>query len=77
VGRFDAGVPEASTSTIEVPADVAARVFREGFNRVSFRSLGVTPLDADGAPAAEANARRRDAVWPVAIYELRIESAVR
>jgi hypothetical protein len=76
VGRFDAGVPGASTSTIGVPADVAARVFRDGFNRVSFRSLGVTPLDP-GAPAAEPNARRRDAVWPVAIYELQIAPAVR
>jgi hypothetical protein len=72
VGRFDAGVPEASTATIEIPAADVARLLRAGFNRVSFRSLGVTPLDpSDGRPPGPVAARPA-AVWPVAIYGLRI-----
>lgn len=72
VGRFDAGVPEATTSVIDMPAEAAARLFRRGFNRVALRSLGVVPVDpADTRPPGPL-ARSRS-VWPVAVYELRID----
>ncbi len=71
VGRFDAGVPDADTAVIDVPAAAAARIFRRGFNQVAFRSLGVTPVDpADTRPPGPLSRAR---VWPVAIYDLSIE----
>lgn len=71
VGRFDAGVPEPSTSVIDVPATVAGRAFRRGFNRIAFRSLGVAPVDpTDTRPPGRLSRLR---VWPVAIYDLRVE----
>jgi hypothetical protein len=74
VGQFAAGVPAPSTSSITVPAEVAARVLRPGFTRVAFRSLGVSRVDpADTRPPGPL-ARRRDAAWPVAFYDLRIET---
>ena len=52
VGQFTAGVPAPSTATITVPADLAARIFRSGFNRIALRSLGVARVDtADDSPA--------------------------
>ncbi len=70
VGQFAAGVPEPSTVTITIPAEVAARLVRSGFNRLSIRSLGVSRIDpADTRPPGPL-ARRRDAAWPVAVYDL-------
>jgi hypothetical protein len=72
VGQFAAGVPEPSSATLTVPAEVAARVLRNGFNRLAIRSLGVSRVDpADTRPPGPL-ARRRDAAWPVAVYELSI-----
>ncbi len=72
LGEFAAGVPAPATSTITVPAELAARVFRHGFNRVAIRSLGVSRVDpADSRPPGPL-ARRRNAAWPVAFYDLRI-----
>jgi len=72
VGQFAAGVPEPSSATLTVPAEVAARVLRTGFNRLAIRSLGVSRVDpADTRPPGPL-ARRRDAAWPVAVYELSI-----
>ncbi len=72
VGQFAAGVPEPSTAILTVPAEVAARVLRTGFNRLSLRSLGVSRVDpADTRPPGPL-ARRRDAAWPVAVYDLSI-----
>ena len=74
VGQFTAGVPAPSTAAITVPAELAARIFRRGFNQLALRSLGVARLDpADTRPPGPL-ARRRNAVWPVAVYELRIAS---
>jgi hypothetical protein len=74
VGQFAAGVPAPSTSTITIPAEVAARVLRRGFNAVAFRSLGVSRVDpADRRPPGPL-ARRKDAAWPVAFYDLRLET---
>jgi hypothetical protein len=73
VGRFLPGVPDASTTTITIPADTARRLFRRGFNRVAFRSLGVTPVDpADPRPPGPLARRQGRHVWPVAIYSLEL-----
>jgi hypothetical protein len=74
IGQFAAGVPAPSTSTITIPAEIAARVLRRGFNEIAFRSLGVSRVDpADTRPPGPL-ARRRDAAWPVAFYDLRLET---
>lgn len=75
VGQFAAGVPAPSTSTITVPAELAARVFHRGFNRVAIRSLGVSRVDPNDPRPPGPLARRRNAAWPVAVYDLRIASA--
>ena len=72
VGQFAAGVPAPTTSTLTIPAEVAARVLRPGFNRFAIRSLGVSRVDpADPRPPGPL-ARRRDAAWPVAVYDLSV-----
>ncbi len=72
VGQFAAGVPEPSTATLTVPGEVAARIVRTGFNHLSIRSLGISRVDpADPRPPGPL-ARRRDAAWPVAVYDLSI-----
>lgn len=72
VGQFAAGVPEPATATITVPAEVAARIMRTGFNRLSIRSLGVSRVDPLDTRPPGPLARRRDAAWPVAVYELSV-----
>lgn len=72
VGQFTAGVPAPSTATITVPADLAARLFRAGFNRIAIRSLGVARIDAADNRLPDLLARRPDTVWPVGVYDLSI-----
>ena len=73
VGRFVAGLPDATTSEVVVSADTARAVFRRGFNEVGFRSLGVEEVDpADQREPSSAAARWRRGVWPVAVYELEV-----
>ena len=73
VGRFDAGLPGAATATFQIPATVARRIFRRGFNQIAFRSLGVKPADpADPRPPGPLAGRGSRQVWPVAIYDLEI-----
>ncbi|MDH4063043.1 MAG: hypothetical protein OEW19_01485 [Acidobacteriota bacterium] len=73
VGRFDAGVPEATTVALQIPASAARRLFRRGFNQIGFRSLGVTPVDpSDPRPPGPLASRGPRAVWPVAVYSLEI-----
>jgi hypothetical protein len=75
VGRFHAGVPDAATAEVSIDAATAGRVFRRGFNRLTFRSLGVARVDpADPRPAGPL-ASRNDAAFPVAIYDVRIAPA--
>ena len=73
VGRFDAGLPDASISEFVVPGPTKQTVFRRGFNRLGFRSLGVQDVDAADTrqPTSQA-ARWRRSVWPVAVYEVDI-----
>jgi hypothetical protein len=72
-GRFSAGVPEASTAVITIPAAAAGRLFRRGFNQIGMRSLGVTPLDSsDPRPPGPLASRKGRQVWPVAVYHLDI-----
>jgi hypothetical protein len=73
VGQFVAGVPAPSTSTVVVPAEMVARVARRGFNVLAFRSLGVSRVDPSDTRPPGPLARRHDAAWPVAFYNLRLE----
>jgi hypothetical protein len=74
IGRFTAGVPDASAASFTVRAAESQRVFREGYNRLSFRSLGVEPVDpADARPPGPLAGRRGSQVWPVAVYKLAIK----
>ena len=71
VGRFLPGVPEPGTAVLHVPPETARHVFRTGFNRVAFRSLGVTPVDpSDARPPGPLARRLGRQVWPVAVYSL-------
>ena len=73
VGRFTAGVPDASTAVITIPASAAAVAFRRGFNQIGLRSLGVTPVDpSDSRPPGPLASRKGRQVWPVAVYNLEI-----
>jgi len=72
VGQFTAGVPAPTTATITVPADLATRLFRSGFNRIAIRSLGVARVDAADDRLPDLLARRPDTVWPVGVYDLSI-----
>jgi len=73
VGRFTAGVPDASTAVITIPATATGKLFRRGFNRIGLRSLGVTPVDpSDPRPPGPLASRKGRQVWPVAVYNLEI-----
>lgn len=73
VGRFLPGVPEPGAAVIGIPADTARRLFRRGFNRIGFRSLGVTRVDpGDTRPPGPLARRPGRQVWPVAVYSLHI-----
>ena len=73
VGRFDAGLPDATMSELVVPAEVARDLFRRGFNQMAFRSLGVERVDpADTRPPGPLANRKGSGVWPVAVYEVDI-----
>jgi hypothetical protein len=75
VWRFDAGVPDASLATIDVPAGTARRVLRHGFNRLGLRSLGVARLDpSDPRPPGPLASRAGSHVWPVAVYSVQVQS---
>jgi hypothetical protein len=74
IGRFAAGVPEATTATFTVPAADVPDLIRHGYNRLSFRSLGVEKVDpADPRPPGPLASRRGNHVWPVAIYRIVIK----
>ena len=75
VGQFAAGVPDPATSTITVPGELAGRVFRTGFNHLAIRSLGVSRVDPSDPRPPGPLARRRNAAWPVAVYDLGIAAA--
>ena len=73
VGRFDAGLPDATTATILVPANAVSRVFRHGFNQIGLRSLGVRPADPnDPRPPGPLARRTGNPVWPVAVYGVEV-----
>ena len=74
-GTFDAGVPDATTATLMVRAAGSPGLFRDGYNQVSFRSLGVEKVDpSDTRPAGPLASRPGNHVWPVAVYTLSIRA---
>ena len=72
VGRPTTTRVRPNTTTITVPADLATRLFRSGFNRIAIRSLGVARVDAADDRLPDLLARRPDTVWPVGVYDLSI-----
>jgi hypothetical protein len=77
VGRFTAGLPDATTSEFVIPAAEARTLFRRGFNQVAFRSLGVERVDPnDSRPPGPLASRAGRQVWPVAVYAVEILSGV-
>jgi hypothetical protein len=49
-------------------------VFREGYNRFSFRSLGVEQVDpSDPRPPGPLAGRKGSQVWPVAVYRVTVK----
>ena len=77
VGRFEAGLPDATTAEVIVPAGSARQLFRRGLNQVAFRSLGVERVDpADTRPPGPLASRSARQVWPVAVYSIEVVSGV-
>jgi hypothetical protein len=73
IGRLAAGLPDASSDTFVIPAARARSLVRQGFNQLSFRSLGVDTVDpADTRSPSAAAERWRRGVWPVAVYAVEV-----
>lgn len=74
VGRFTAGLPDAATQDLVLPATQARAWLRRGFNVVAFRSLGVERVDpTDARPPGPLASRPGRHVWPVAVYSVEME----
>jgi hypothetical protein len=59
--------------TLRVPAEAVGRVWRAGYNRLTFVSYGVERVDpSDTRPPGPLGSRLKDRPWPVAIYRVRI-----
>jgi hypothetical protein len=71
IGKLVASPTVASDSDMTIPAAAVGRILRAGYNRLTFVSYGVHPIDAASAGPLPAP-RTRDRAWPVAIYRIRI-----
>ncbi len=73
IGRFVVPAASPVEVSIKVPAAVG-RVWRAGYNRVTFVSHGVERVDpSDQRPPGPLGSRSGDRAWPVAIYRIRIQ----
>jgi hypothetical protein len=76
IGRFVVPAAAPADFTTRVPADVVGRVWRAGYNRLTFVSYGVARVDpSDSRPPGPLGRRLKDHPWPVAIYRVRITPA--
>ena len=76
IGRFVVPPTAPADFSIEVPADAVGRVWRAGYNRLTFVSDGVQRIDpTDTRPPGPLGRRLKDRPWPVAIYRVRITPA--
>ncbi len=74
VGRFVSAATAPSSATFRLPADVARRTLRAGYNRLTFVNHGVRRVDpADARPPGPIAARAGNRAWPVSIYRIRVE----
>ena len=73
IGRFVVPPTAAADFSIQMPADAVGRVWRAGYNRLTFVSHGVERVDpSDTRPPGPLGRRLKDRPWPVAIYRVRI-----
>jgi hypothetical protein len=73
VGRFVVPPTAPADFSTRVPADAIGRVWRAGYNRLTFVNYGVQRVDpSDIRPPGPLGRRLKDRPWPVAIYRVRI-----
>jgi hypothetical protein len=76
IGRFVVPAAAPADFTTRVSADAVGRVWRAGYNRLTFVSYGVERVDpSDTRPPGPLGRRVKDRSWPVAIYRVRIAPA--
>lgn len=74
IGRFVVPATAPLEVPFKVPAAEVGRVWRAGYNRVTFVSYGVERADpSDQRPPGPLGSRTGDRAWPVAIYRIRIQ----
>jgi hypothetical protein len=75
IGRFIAPTSSPGEAAFTIPAAASGRTWRDGFNRLTFVSHGVRPVDpADTRAPGPLASRRGSAAWPVGIYRIQIRS---
>ena len=73
IARFVVPPTAPADFTTRVASDVVGRVWRAGYNRLTFVSHGVERVDpSDTRPPGPLGRRLKDRPWPVAIYRVRI-----
>jgi hypothetical protein len=76
VGRFVVPPTAPLEIPVKVPAGDVGRIWRAGYNRLTFVSHGVQRVDpTDSRPPGPIATRSGDRAWPVAIYRVRIVPA--
>ena len=76
IGRVVVPPTAPADFSIQMPADAVGRVWRAGYNRLTFVSYGVQRVDpSDTRPPGPLGRRLKDRPWPVAIYRVRITPA--
>jgi hypothetical protein len=76
IARFVVPPTAPADFTTRVSADHVGRVWRAGYNRLTFVSYGVERADpSDTRPPGPLGRRSKDRPWPVAIYRVRITPA--
>lgn len=76
IGRLVVPPTAPADFSIQVPAEAVGRVWRAGYNRLTFVSSGVQRVDpSDTRPPGPLGRRLKDRPWPVAIYRVRITPA--
>jgi hypothetical protein len=76
IGRFVVPPEAPADFAMRVPAGAVGRIWRAGYNRLTFVSYGVERVDpSDTRPPGPLGSRLKDRPWPVAIYRVRIAPA--
>jgi hypothetical protein len=75
IGRFVVPPAAPADFAIRVPAGAVGRIWRAGYNRLTFVSYGVERVDPSDTRPPGPLGSRKDRPWPVAIYRVRIAPA--